>query len=229
MDSRLSRVWSLGTILTGAGIVGARVYFLILHPGQSLDPAGLVGSNGSAFYGALVAVPGAVGIYLWRRHLSVRYLDAIAVGLAFGYAVGPGGRSHLRRAPRGRQPPPLGDRLHPIPEPRFPALASPTSPVPCMTSSSAWRSSLCSARCGDGCGQRWPPGWFVGLYALGRFAMFFFRSDSPRSALGLKTEQWVSLGLLAVALLGGWWSHQQPWAQPPRTQSGVSPGPATTA
>ncbi len=96
---------TLAAILTVAGVLGARVYYLILHPGQLASPADWLGSNGFAFYGGLVLVPAAMGIYLWRKRLSVSYLDATAVGLAFGYAVGRigdliagehhGGPSHL--------------------------------------------------------------------------------------------------------------------------------------
>ena len=40
----------------------------------------------------------------------------------------------------------------------------------------------------------------VGLYAAGRFVMFFARSDSEDLLLGLSGAQWTSLGLLALAI-----------------------------
>lgn len=47
--------------------------------------------------------------------------------------------------------------------------------------------------------------WLViALFAAGRFAQFFWRSDSDTVALGLETVQWTSLALLAVAAVGAW-------------------------
>ena len=47
------------------------------------------------------------------------------------------------------------------------------------------------------------PLWLVlGLYALGRFFMFFFRSDSEELALGLNGAQWTSGALFALAVIG---------------------------
>jgi phosphatidylglycerol:prolipoprotein diacylglycerol transferase len=42
----------------------------------------------------------------------------------------------------------------------------------------------------------------LAMFSVGRFAMFFLRSDSPDAALGLSSTQWASLALLAVALSG---------------------------
>ncbi len=42
----------------------------------------------------------------------------------------------------------------------------------------------------------------VGLYAVGRFVMFFARSDSAELALGLTGAQWTSAALALTALLG---------------------------
>jgi prolipoprotein diacylglyceryltransferase len=45
--------------------------------------------------------------------------------------------------------------------------------------------------------------WLVlGLFAVGRFFVFFVRSDSPALALGLSNTQWTSLGMLAVVVAG---------------------------
>jgi prolipoprotein diacylglyceryltransferase len=47
--------------------------------------------------------------------------------------------------------------------------------------------------------------WLViALFAVGRFAEFFVRSDSDDLALGLETAQWTSLLFLAVAASGAW-------------------------
>ncbi len=219
-------------ILTVAGVLGARVYYLILHPAQLASPADWLGSNGFAFYGGLVLVPAAMGIYLWRKRLSVSYLDATAVGLAFGYAVGRigdliagehhGGPSHLPWAIA---------YTHPGAE--VPQLGVPYQPgalyeivlglvIFAVLWSLRWRLRTLMAV--------W---WFVGLYSLGRFVMFFYRSGSPTSALGLKTEQWVSLCLFAVALAGGWLTARRhvppPGAGPAESKAGAgTTEPATT-
>ncbi|MHB1835101.1 MAG: prolipoprotein diacylglyceryl transferase [Solirubrobacteraceae bacterium] len=206
-ERRLSTdpLWTLGVILTVAGIVGARAYYLILHPAQLADPGDWLGSNGFAFYGGLVLVPAAMGAYLWRRRLSAAYVDATAIGLAFGYAVGRvgdviagehhGGVSHLPWAIAythpGAEVPRLGVPYQPG------ALYEIVLGLAIFVVLWPLRHRLRTTM------AAW---WFVGLYSLGRFAMFFYRSDSPASALGLKTEQWVSLGLLALAVAGGWWT-----------------------
>lgn len=42
----------------------------------------------------------------------------------------------------------------------------------------------------------------IALYAAGRFAMFFWRSDSQMLALSLSSAQWTSLVLLGLARTG---------------------------
>jgi phosphatidylglycerol:prolipoprotein diacylglycerol transferase len=41
--------------------------------------------------------------------------------------------------------------------------------------------------------------WFLGLYALGRFALEFLRADDRGSFIGLSTSQLISLGVAALA------------------------------
>jgi hypothetical protein len=42
----------------------------------------------------------------------------------------------------------------------------------------------------------------MALLAFGRFVMFFARSESATSALGLAAAQWTSIGLLLIAAAG---------------------------
>ena len=45
--------------------------------------------------------------------------------------------------------------------------------------------------------------WLVlGLFAVGRFFLFFLRGDSPGLALGLSNAQWTSIVLLLVVIAG---------------------------
>ena len=59
----------------------------------------------------------------------------------------------------------------------------------------------------------------LGLYATGRFLMFFYRSDSAQVSLGLNGSQWTSLVLVVVALVGASVVHR----------SGGSPRPVGSA
>lgn len=205
-------LWALTVILTVAGIVGARAYYLVLHPAQLVQPGDWLGTIGFAFYGSLVLVPLAIGGYLWRRRLSVRYLDAIAVGLALGYAIGRVGDliagehygqvSHLPWA-----------IAYTHPGAGVPRLGVPYQPGALyeIVLGAAIFSVLWSLR--RRLGPTMPVWLFLGLYSLGRFVMFFYRTDSPASAFGLRTEQWVSLGLLAAAVLGAGYSRQRGWTR----------------
>jgi len=45
--------------------------------------------------------------------------------------------------------------------------------------------------------------WLVlGLFAVGRFFEFFFRSDSPELWLGLNNGQWTGVALVAASAFG---------------------------
>ncbi|MEZ4440276.1 MAG: prolipoprotein diacylglyceryl transferase [Polyangiaceae bacterium] len=41
--------------------------------------------------------------------------------------------------------------------------------------------------------------WFLGLYALGRFVLEFFRADDRGAAAGLSTSQWIGVAIVAVS------------------------------
>lgn len=43
--------------------------------------------------------------------------------------------------------------------------------------------------------------WFLALYALGRFAIEFFRADDRGGVLGFSTSQWIGLAIVAVAVV----------------------------
>jgi phosphatidylglycerol:prolipoprotein diacylglycerol transferase len=46
---------------------------------------------------------------------------------------------------------------------------------------------------------------FLGLYAIARFLLEFFRSDDRGAFLGLSTSQLISVALLAIAFAGHRW------------------------
>jgi len=70
------------------GLVGAKLYFLIEHPGE-FSLSGIFSGSGLVFYGG--AVGGAAGVLLWcwwRGMLNGFMLDMGGIGLAIGYSIG---------------------------------------------------------------------------------------------------------------------------------------------
>ncbi len=70
------------------GLVGAKAYYLIEHPGD-LDLGRIVSGSGLVWYGGLLG--GAVAMLAWarwRNFVSLQLADIAAVGLPLGYAIG---------------------------------------------------------------------------------------------------------------------------------------------
>ncbi len=205
-------------IVAVAGIVGARAFYLAEH-GDLLRPGEWFGTLGFSIYGAVILGPAAAAAYMRRRGLGMRYLDALAAGFPLGLLVGRvgdlingehhGPASDLPWAVRNSHP----DALTPNPE-----LAYHSGGLYEMVLGLAMLAVI------------WPlrhrfrrPGllfWTViALYAVGRFAMFFYRSDSDEVGLGLNGAQWTSLVLLALAALAAWLTIRRP--RPAETSSPV--------
>jgi phosphatidylglycerol:prolipoprotein diacylglycerol transferase len=207
-------VVDLIVIVTVAGIVGARIFYLAEH-GDLLRPGEWLGTFGFSIYGAVILGPLAALAYMRRRGLGMRYLDALAAGFPLGLLVGRvgdlingehyGPASDLPWAVRNSHPGAL------TPDP---GLAYHSGGLYEMALGLAMLALI------------WPlrhrfrrPGllfWTViALYAAGRFAMFFYRSDSDGVALGLNGAQFTSLALLAIAAvaLGLIVRHGRPTAE----------------
>jgi phosphatidylglycerol:prolipoprotein diacylglycerol transferase len=126
----MPRRWALeGPIVaTVAGLIGARLYFLIEHPDQWSDAFDWNGGN--AWYGAFIL--GFVAVVLWRRWRGIpllTVLDTAALVLPFAQALGRfgcqlagdgdyGTPSDLPWAmgyPDGSVPTPPGVTVHPTP------------------------------------------------------------------------------------------------------------------
>lgn len=212
----VERVQTLVMLLVVAGVLGARILYLLQH-----DPAGLVEpgewlrSRGYSFYGALIAAPAAVAVYLRRKELSATYLDALAAGFPLGMAVGRigdlisgehyGGPTDLpwgvRYTHPGAEVPNLGVAYHSgglyeivlaiamiaVLTPLWSRLRAPTALL--------WATTL--------------------SYSIGRFLMFFVRDDSG-TELGLKGAQWMSLAIAVVSAAGLWYAqtHRRPGRSP---------------
>ncbi len=196
-------VLNLVIVLGLAGVVGSRVLYLVLdEPGALLHPEDWLGTRGFAFYGALIAAPVAAALYMRSKRLSPRYLDVLAAGFPLGMAVGR-----------------LGDVIngeHYGPPSSLPWAFRYTSPnTEAPSTLIAYHSGgfyevvlaiaifaliwLLRHRFERPLTLFWS---VIGLYAAGRFVMFFFRSDTTAAALGLNAAQWTSLALLAVAGVG---------------------------
>jgi len=198
-------VFNLVLVIALAGIVGARLLYLVQNDaGALVRPGDWFESEGFSFYGALILGTAAVAAYVWRGGLDLRYLDALAAGFPLGMAVGR-----------------VGDLIngeHFGPASNLPWAIRYTNPDAEVPSHSVAYHS-------GGLYEIvlallilvviWPLRhrfrrptmllWTViALYSAGRFAMFFVRSDSETLALGLDQTQWLSFALVMAAALGAW-------------------------
>lgn len=189
--------------LAGVGIVGARLVYLLEQGGGAvLQPDGWLDSRGFSFYGGLIFGTTAAAFYLRRHRLGVRYLDAMVVGFPLGMAVGRIGDLINGEHYGAATDVPWGIRYsHPAADVPSADLAYHAGGLYEIVLALAIGVALWLLR-----GRLSSPGqllWsVVGLYAAGRFVMFFYRVDSEPLALGLDTSQWISLLLLLVAGLG---------------------------
>jgi phosphatidylglycerol:prolipoprotein diacylglycerol transferase len=211
------RIVDLIVVVAIAGTVGARLFYLA-EQGDLLRPSEWLGTFGFSIYGAVILGPLAGAAYMRWRGLGMRYLDALAAGFPLGLLVGRTGdlingehygpASELPWAVQNSHP----DALTPNPD-----LAYHSGGLYEMALGLAMFALI------------WPlrhrfrrPGmllWAViALYSAGRFAMFFYRSDSDEVALGLNSAQWTSLALLGVVGLAAWLTAR-------RGRSRAEPGP----
>lgn len=200
---------TIAIILMLAALIGGRLFYLAEH-GRIAEAGAWFTTRGFTFDGGFIAAALGIGIYLWRSGLSVRYLDAVAAGLPLGVAIGR-----------------IGDVIngeHYGPATTFflgvrnsnPAADAPTTTLAyhsgglyevllgLLIFAIVWplraRLAMTPLR---------TTFTVLALFSVGRFFEFFARSDSPDVALSLSSAQWTSLGLLAVALGGLWWSSRR--------------------
>jgi phosphatidylglycerol---prolipoprotein diacylglyceryl transferase len=192
----LDPLYTIGGLLALGGIVGGRLFYVLEHGGP------LFRTRGFTFDGGVILAAVLIALYVWRRRLGARYLDAVAVGLPLGVAVGRigdvingehyGPRSDFLLAVRNAHP----DALTPNPAVAYHNGGLYEVLLGAAIFALVWPLRHRLRRTGD-------LAWLVlGLFALGRFSEFFVRSDSPQLALGLNNAQWTSLGLLLIVALG---------------------------
>jgi phosphatidylglycerol---prolipoprotein diacylglyceryl transferase len=189
-------LYAIGGLLAIGGVVGGRIFYVAEHGGA------LLGTRGFTFDGGVIVATVLIVAYVWRRRLSLRYLDAVAVGLPLGVAVGRigdfingehyGPQSDFFLAVRNAHP----DALSPNPHLAYQNGGLYEVLLGLLIFAIVWplrnriRTPLMLV-------------WLVlGLFAFGRFFEFFVRSDSPELALGLNNAQWTSLAMVAVSVVG---------------------------
>lgn len=213
-------MYTIAGLAALGGIVGARIFYLFEHdPGAFLAPQRLIGSNGFTFDGGVILAAALIAAYVHRTSLSGRYLDAGAAGLPLGVAIGRigdvingehyGERSTFLLAVRN---------AHPDARTPNPAFAYQNGGLYEVLFAIAlfavvWPLRHRFSRTGD-------LAWLVlGLFAAGRFFLFFLRGDSPQFALGLSNAQWTSVVLLIVVLAGRTYTKHRIDRGPQRTIS----------
>jgi phosphatidylglycerol---prolipoprotein diacylglyceryl transferase len=214
------RIWLLVVLIAVSGMIGARALFLLEDdPVALLAPSEWVGSRGFSFYGGIIAGVPAVVLYLCRNKLGVTYLDALAAGFPLGMAVG-----RIGDIINGEHYGPASDlpwavqNTHPAADVPSNQLAYHSGGLYEVVLALAMIAALWALR-----ERLRRPGAMlcavVGMYAAGRFGMFFVRSDSTELTLGLSFSQWISLLLLAFAILGLALSHRRAAAVNPEAAS----------
>lgn len=196
-------LYTVGALLAVGGIVGGRIFFILENdPGGLLRPEALFSGRGFTFDGGLILATALIAGYVHRARLDLSYLDATAIGLPLGVAIGRigdfingehyGDRSDFFLAVRNAHP----DAFTPNP-----ALAYHNGGLYEVLLAASVFAALWPLR--HRVRQPLSLVWLVlALFAGGRFLEFFLRSDSPELALGLSNAQWVSAGLLLVTGLG---------------------------
>ena len=192
----------MGVILIAGAIVGSKVFYLAEH-GTLDDPDAWFESRGFTFYGGFIAAAAGLALYVWRRGLSIEYLDAIALGLPLGYGIG-----RIGDVINGEHYGPattffLGVRnSHPDADVPRHDIAYHSGGLYEMLIGLATFAVAFAVR---GRLRVHPTAmiWLVmAMLAAGRFAEFFVRSDSAASVLGLEAAQWTSIALLLIAAIG---------------------------
>src|SRR5581483_4588375 len=181
-------LYTIGGLLALGGIVGGRLFYVAEHGGP------LFGTTGFTFDGGVILAAVLIAVYVWRSALSWRYLDAVAVGMPLGVAIGRigdvingehyGTRSDFFLAVRNSNP----DALTPNPHFAYQNGGLYEVMLAALIFAIVWPLRHRFRRTGALV-------WLVlGLFAVGRFFEFFLRSDSPQLALGLDNAQWTSIG-----------------------------------
>jgi phosphatidylglycerol:prolipoprotein diacylglycerol transferase len=196
-------LYTIAMIVVASALVGGRLFYLAEH-GALLDSSAWLASRGFTFYGGFIVAAIGIGVYVWIRRLSVRYLDAAAFGLPLGIAIG-----RIGDVINGEHYGPATDfvlgvrNTHPDADVPSPDVAYHSGGLyEVLIGAVAFAIVLLlRRRLSRPTAMTW---LVIALLAAGRFVEFFVRSDSDELALGLEIAQWTSLALLVVAGAGAW-------------------------
>lgn len=194
-------LYDIGIIAAIAGLVGGKLFW-VAEQGALDEPARWFTTTGFTFYGGFLLAAVSIFVYIRRKGIDLVYLDVAAVGLPIGVAIGRigdvingehyGPPSNWLLAVRNTHP----DAGVPSPDIAYHSGGMYEVVLGLLIFAVVWplrhrvRTRLMLL-------------WLVvALFAAGRFAEFFFRSDSQEGTLGLVTTQWVSLVILAGAGVG---------------------------
>jgi len=198
-------LYTVGVILVVGALVGGRLYYLMEH-GELLKPDAWLRTRGFTFYGGFIAAALGIAAFVWRRGLSVSYLDVVAVGLPLGIAVG-----RIGDVINGEHYGPPTDfflgvqNTHPEADVPSHDIAYHSGGlyevlIGVVVFAVVWP---LRKRLSRPTAMVWT---VLGLLAAGRFVEFFVRSDSETLALGLETAQWTSLVIIVVVAVGAWFT-----------------------
>lgn len=186
--------------------MGGKLFYAVEHA----DLSSLASTRGFTFNGGLIAAGLLIGGYLWRTRLSVSYLDAVALGLPLGVAIG-----RIGDVINGEHYGPRSDfflavrNTHPDADTPNAALAYHSGGLYELLLASLIFGLLWSLR--NRFRRPTALAWSVlALFAVGRFLVFFLRSDGTGETFGLVGAQWTSIVLLAVATVGATMTVRRP-------------------
>lgn len=212
--SRVLREWGLdtepmytiGTLAAVGGIVGGKLFYAV----ERGDAGSLISSRGFTFDGGVLLAAILVAVYVRRESLRWAYLDATALGLAFGTAIGRigdvingehyGDRSDFFLAVRNSNP----NAGTPDPNLAYHSGGLYEVLLAALIFAIAWP---LRHRLKEPLMLMW---LVIGLFGIGRFFEFFLRSDSEDLALGLSTAQWSSVVMLLIAVVGAARARRRP-------------------
>lgn len=241
--------WDILAWIAIGGILGAKVYYLILNYERVIaDPSQLYSRGGLVWYGGLIGGVTALFIQARMKNLPMATMyDANAPGLALGYAVGRMGcflvgddYGRYTEGPFGvafpeGAPPSTAGTLRSEFGEDVPAHI-PDSAVVSVHPTQLYEVGLAlimfailwklGRRRGFRTGQLFSV--FLAMYGVERFLIEFVRAKSDRVLLGLSTSQVASILLLGLAAFI-WWRQSQKGKPAPLTAAATGaavPSPA---
>jgi prolipoprotein diacylglyceryl transferase len=214
-DPELAERTSLLAI--GAGLVGARIGYVIPRTDQFLDrPQDILAiwQGGLAFFGGVALASVLCLLYVRRNNGDIAAMaDAAAPALPLAQAIGRWG-NYFNQELYGR-PTELPWALQVDPDRRVAGFRDAATFHPTFLYESLWNLALVGVllwadrRRVDG--ERWLRRGSLGFlyligYGVGRFGTELLRIDTAERYLGLSRNSWVALAVILIGLVGlRWW------------------------